>query len=233
MSDQFISRNEIHKETIASTNKEIEILKVQTQNNRYLTSITDSLNTIDKEHFSAVLAEINQTLQLVNFYIENDNSKKIINPENQQILEDYLNILVKSEQVNESDLNNFLKAKTEGKISQDVLTSLSLQNLLDRMKMITEERSHRLEEWSRQNIHDRTIASNPFADSRTLENLIEKNKDVEIATLVKETKAQMHDRVSRLNNEKNKYKIKYKWFLILVPILFIGMILALALPFIF
>ncbi|AVP49256.1 hypothetical protein [Williamsoniiplasma luminosum] len=233
MSDQFVSRKEIHKDTIASTNKQIEILKLQTQNSRYLSSITDALNTIDKNHFTEVLDEINTTLKTVNFYVENDHSKKIINPENQQILEEYLNLLIKANQVNGDDSSNDLNAKLEAKISQDVLSSLSLQNLLDRMKKIIEERGQKLEAWAKKNSNEIGIASNPFQDSRTLETLIQQNKDVEVLTLVKETKAQMHHKVAEINMQKSKYKIKYKWFLISAPILLIGMIVAIALPFIF
>lgn len=226
---EFISRKDLNKSLVEKVNKDIKMMQEMNKNTQFLSGVITQLNQVDDQYFKPLIDEINDSFSIMKFYLGKDRKKEIINPEIVHIIDKYLTTIITLTTNAEYGANN-PRIKIDGKIDSEVLAKIELQELADQMKKISEEEKQALINFENFIQKENGIIAKSSYDISVLNAKKKQLENVTTMDLIKQTKTKMIDDLEKILKQKEKYKIKYKWFVILTPILIIGMIACIVIP---
>lgn len=222
---KFVSRKELHAEEINQVNQDIASLQDSTRDTQYLSSIIKILTEIDYEYFNDLIRELRSTFDIDKYYFDHDKNKNGMNTEVLSILENYIQELITMAPKNQIGTDETLN---QGLIE---ISSNASQQKVTKLKQIETEYAQKLADlvpvWEEK---DKSIIKNQF-EPQVLTGLLKQNERYDTLAILKMTHELMQREITTIHEQKNRYKIKFKWFFLVAPFLLLGMILAIVLPF--
>ncbi|ATZ18842.1 hypothetical protein ESOMN_v1c04600 [Williamsoniiplasma somnilux] len=228
---EFVSRKRLHKETIEQLNKEIEKINSKDKNDHFLNSLYSQLESIDYKHFSAIKNELNKNFEMQKFYLEKDKSKELINSEIKHTIKKYLNEI---ESIDNSHLSirKNKSAHRSPKLIHDQIHKIELKELILKINSINEIENKKFLELNEFLAKENKIIAKSSLETSVLKAYIKDYKDIDTTNLVTDAKKKMTVSIEKINKQKDKYNISYKWFIIIIPIIIFAMISCIVIPFV-
>lgn len=220
---KFISRQDFHNREIDELNKDIELLKASTRDSEYLSSVIKSLNEIDYQYFNEIINNVRSLFEINKYYLDIDKNKDIINFEIPYIIDLYVQELLSI-----IPKNQLIETQ---KINYDNLVNSFYQDKIEEIKKIEDTQNLEIQKlakhWQTYNTY-KPIAKSQF-DPKVLSGLLKRYKQEDTKTIVSSVYNLMKKEINQIEDCKKNYKIRIKWFLIMLPFFIVLLIISLVL----
>ncbi|ATZ16574.1 hypothetical protein JN01_0215 [Entomoplasma freundtii] len=224
---KFVSRKELHAEEIQQVNRDITSLQDSTRDTQFLSAIIKILTEIDYEYFNELIQDLRSTFDIDKYYFDSDKNKNGMSNEVLHLLENHIQELMSmsldSEKIiNQNDsLNHGVIEVSSSLYKQQIAASKAIET------SYTQKLADLVPLWEEKG---KVLTRNQF-EPQVLTGLMKQNEHYDTLAILKFTHDLMQKEITATHEQKNRYKIKFKWFLIVAPILLIGIVLAIILPF--